>query len=86
MTFEPLLSLNRLPAGWRGKVMRIQPVGSLRIKLARFGIMRGTVVEKVRTLPGGRGILVRVDNAEHTLTTREADSVLLEVVGEHHDE
>jgi Fe2+ transport system protein FeoA len=82
MNCAPLLSLNRLPPGWRGKVTRVRAVGASRARLVQLGIMPGAILEKVKTIPERRGVVIRLGNREMTLTLREAGAVLVEVIGE----
>jgi Fe2+ transport system protein FeoA len=85
MSSTPLLTVNRLLLNWRARIVGLRANGALRARLVQRGIMPGIVIVKVREGRRGRGGDIRMKDRELTLTAREADAVLVELLGVRQD-
>jgi ferrous iron transport protein A len=74
--------LSELSPGQSGKVQRVEVTGSARGRLQEMGLIRGTVVQFVRSAPLGDPIEIRVRGYRLSLRRQEADAVIIEREGE----
>jgi ferrous iron transport protein A len=74
--------LSELSPGQSGKVQRVEVTGSARGRLQEMGLIRGTVVQFVRSAPLGDPIEIRVRGYRLSLRRQEAEAVIVEREGE----
>ena len=74
--------LSELSPGQSGTVQRVEVTGSARGRLQEMGLIRGTVVQFVRSAPLGDPIEIRVRGYRLSLRRQEAEAVIIEREGE----
>ena len=74
--------LSELSPGQSGKVQRVVVTGPARGRLQEMGLIRGTVVQFVRSAPLGDPIEIRVSGYRLSLRRQEAEAVIIEREGE----
>ena len=74
--------LSELSPGQSGTVQRVEVTGSARGRLQEMGLIRGTIVQFVRSAPLGDPIEIRVRGYRLSLRRQEAEAVIIEREGE----
>ncbi|MGB9781110.1 MAG: FeoA family protein [Caldanaerobacter sp.] len=77
---EKVSTLDKLPVGARGKIVKIKAVGELRKRLVDMGVIYGTEVKVEGMAPLGDPIEVTVMGYRLSLRKSEASQIEIEVI------
>lgn len=72
------ISLDKLPIGMAGKVLKVSGGGESITRLMEMGLVTGTVVRKERTSPFGCPIAIRLKGTYIAIRRLDAQKILLE--------
>jgi len=75
---EPV-SLSELLVGQTGAIVRLSAIGAARQRLLDMGVVRGELIEVIRTAPLGDPIEYRIKGYRLSLRKHEARHILVEV-------
>jgi len=77
---EKVSTLDKLPVGAKGKIVKIKAVGELRKRLVDMGVIHGTEVKVEGVAPLGDPIEVTVLGYRLSLRKSEASQIEIEVI------
>ncbi|MEQ2129658.1 FeoA family protein [Caldanaerobacter subterraneus KAk] len=77
---EKVSTLDKLPVGTKGKIVKIKAVGELRRRLVDIGVIHGTEVKVEGVAPLGDPIEVTVMGYRLSLRKSEASQIEIEVI------
>lgn len=72
------MTLDQLPPGQRACVKRIEGQGAIRRRLMEMGLIKGTVIETLKTAPLGDPVEYKLRGYHLSLRRNEAQLVVLE--------
>jgi ferrous iron transport protein A len=76
------MNLGTLKPGTRGRITKIEVTGPLKRRLMDMGVLAGEEVKVEKVAPLGDPIEVTVKNYKLSLRKKEAQGILVEVLGE----
>ena len=80
---EVAKTINDLKPGQHGMVVALHASRHIKRRLMDMGIIEGAKVEMIRRAPLGDPVEISVHNTHVALRKSEADTIILESIGEH---